>query len=114
LKRVHRTFFERFVYMAMYECRDCQREDFAPRQYRYHFGPHSRCPECGTYRLVRLKARDHIDPMHSGLLNLFERMAGGRLHHCCFCRIQFYDRRRLAADAGPTLAPEPDTAHSDA
>ena len=114
LKRVHRTFFERFLYMAMYECRDCQREDFAPRQYRYHFGPHSRCPKCGTYRLVRLKARDHIDPMHTGFLNLFERMAGGRLHHCCYCRIQFYDRRRLAADAGQTLAPEPDTAHLDA
>jgi len=34
--------------------------------------------------------------MFSGALNTLERLAGGRLHHCCFCRIQFYDRRKLA------------------
>jgi hypothetical protein len=36
--------------------------------------------------------------MHTGLLNLVERMAGGRLHHCRYCRIQFWDRRRLASE----------------
>src|ERR1017187_10339060 len=29
LRRVHRTFFERFSYMAVYECRTCKREEFA-------------------------------------------------------------------------------------
>ena len=33
--------------------------------------------------------------MHTGLLHLLERLAGGALYHCCFCRIQFYDRRVL-------------------
>jgi len=34
--------------------------------------------------------------MFHGPLNTFERLSGGKLHHCCFCRIQFYDRRKLA------------------
>ena len=56
LRRVHRTFFERFSYMAIYECQKCEREELVPRRYRYHLGPSCRCPVCGTYRVVRLKA----------------------------------------------------------
>src|SRR5215831_17789579 len=47
LRRVHRTFWERFSYMAIYECRQCEREEFAPRRYRYHMGTNTRCPVCG-------------------------------------------------------------------
>jgi hypothetical protein len=36
--------------------------------------------------------------MYTGLLNLLERMAGGKLYHCRYCRIQFWDRRRLASE----------------
>ena len=114
LRRVHRTFFERFSYMAIYECRKCKREEFAPRRYRYHFGPACRCPRCGTYRVVRLKQPDKIDRKHSGLLNLLERLAGhGRLYHCRWCRLQFYDRRAVetgahgaTTNAGIMLEPE--------
>jgi hypothetical protein len=95
LKRVHRTFWERFNYLAIYECRDCHQERGVSRRYRYHFGAVCRCPKCGTSRLKKLKDRDHVDPMHTGLLHLLERFAGGALYHCCFCRIQFYDRRVL-------------------
>ena len=108
LRRVHRTFFERFSYMAVYECRTCKREEFAPRRFRYHFGPSCRCPLCGTYRVVRLKQPDKIDRMHSGFLNFLEHVAGkGRLFHCRWCRLQFYDRRSLATpvDAGPPADP---------
>ena len=96
LKRVHRTFFERLSYQAIYECRDCENEEFIPRPHTFHLGDHARCPKCGTFRLSRLKSLDRIDRMFSGPLNTFERLAGGDLHHCCFCRIQFYDRRKLA------------------
>jgi hypothetical protein len=96
LKRVHRTFFERFSYMAIYECPKCKNEKFVSRRYRYHLGPSCRCPECGTYRVVRLKQPDKIDRKHGGFLNLLERIAGGgRLFHCRWCRLQFFDRRRL-------------------
>ncbi|MBZ5583752.1 MAG: hypothetical protein LAQ30_16385 [Acidobacteriia bacterium] len=97
LRRIHRTFWERFSYLAIYECRDCHDITSHPRHYRYHLGEHCRCPRCGTLRVTRLKERDHIDPLNTGLLHLLERLAGGRLYHCRFCRVQFYDRRSLAS-----------------
>jgi len=100
LRRVHRTFWERVGYMARYECRACKREEYAPRRYRYHFGPHCRCPICGTYRVAKLKQRDRIDKMQTGFLNLMERIASkGQLFHCRWCRLQFFDRRPMSADA---------------
>ena len=99
LRRIHRTFFERFSYLGIYQCRRCERVQYFPRHYRFHLGPSARCPRCGTYRITKLKGPDKIDPMASGLLNWLERRAGGHLHHCCFCRVQFYARRGLAAEA---------------
>jgi len=93
LRRVHRTFWERFRYLAIYECKRCEREVLVLRHYTYHFGDACRCPKCGTLRVVKLKAPDRIDPMSGGLLNWFERLAGGNLYHCCYCRVQFFDRR---------------------
>jgi hypothetical protein len=61
---------------------------------------------CGTYRVVRLKQPDKIDRKHHGFLNLVERVAGkGRLFHCRWCRLQFFDRRDVSSelnDAKPT------------
>jgi hypothetical protein len=51
--------------------------------------------------VVKLKKRDQIDPMHSGFLHLIERLFGGRLYHCRYCRLQFFDRRELAPETGP-------------
>ena len=97
LKRVHRTFLERFSYLAIYECRDCENEEFIPRSYTFHFGEKVRCPRCGTYRITKLRGPDKIDKMAGGLWNTFEKIAGGsKLYHCCFCRVQFYDRRKMA------------------
>jgi hypothetical protein len=110
---VHRTFFERFQYLAIYECRECDCEQYVDRPFTHHFGPHCRCPCCGTYRLSRLKDRDRIDRMQRGFLNLLERLAGtGRLVHCRFCRVQFYDRRILASEAATATVQEPDTARN--
>lgn len=104
VRRVHRTFFERFSYMAIYACKQCENEEFVPRRYRYHFGPHTRCPRCGTYRVSKLKEPDKIDPVYGGFLDFLERLAGGgKLFHCRYCRVQFYDRRRLATDPDPSV-----------
>jgi hypothetical protein len=35
--------------------------------------------------------------MSGSFLNLLERMCGGELYHCRFCRLQFYDRRKSMA-----------------
>jgi hypothetical protein len=106
MRRVHRTFFERFNYMAIYACPQCNCQEVMPRRFRYHLGPACRCPICGTYRVVRLKARDRIDGLHGGVLNLLERLAGGRLYHCRWCRMQFYDRRKLAGELPVSKPPE--------
>jgi DNA-directed RNA polymerase subunit RPC12/RpoP len=104
--------------MAIYECRECEREEFAPRRYRYHLGPHSRCPMCGSYRIVKLRYPDHIDRMQTGFLNLLERIAGkGKVFHCRWCRLQFYDRRPLADSqkmAESTPAPTADIPEHEA
>src|SRR5689334_17064019 len=106
MKRVHRTFLERFRYAAVYECARCDEEEYVPRHFMYHLGQYARCPRCGTFRLSKLKALDKIDPMIKGLLNLLEKYNGGRLYHCRFCRIQFYDRREIAENDRRTVAPE--------
>jgi hypothetical protein len=105
LRRVHRTFFERLSYMAVYECQSCLRKGFASRHFRYHLGPACRCPVCGTFKVVRLKERDRIDRFHAGLVHWLKRLAGGRLYHCRWCRVQFYDGRKLASEL-PAPSPE--------
>src|SRR5262245_31816775 len=113
VRRVHRTFWERFQYLAIYACRDCHHERRVPRRYQYHFGSYCRCPKCGTTRLKKLKDRDPIDPLPTGFLNFLERLAGGVIYHCCFCRIQFYDGRvlypLLPTDVPAKLVDAPDT-----
>lgn len=98
LRRVHRTFFERFYYLAVYRCQSCERKEFVLRLFRYHLGPACRCPVCGTYRVRWLKEFDQIDRFHCGFLHLLEHLAGGKLYHCRWCRLQFYDRRQLASE----------------
>ena len=99
LRRVRRTFFQQFRYSAAYQCRECGGEEYAPHAYRFHFGPYARCPRCGTVRILKRKKRDPVDPMHWSFLIVLERLLGGKLCHCEFCRIQFYDRRNLAPGA---------------
>ncbi len=111
LRRIHRTPIERISYMAIFQCCLCNREQYMPRPFRLHFGPHARCPKCGTYRLTRLAELDVIDSVQGGFLNLLERLCHGNLFHCRFCRVQFYDRRPLAA---PATAPPPAPAAGDA
>jgi DNA-directed RNA polymerase subunit RPC12/RpoP len=85
--------------MAIYECQGCESQEYVPRRFRYHFGPATRCPVCGSQRVSKLKAPDRIDKYHTGFLNLVERFVGkGMLFHCRWCRLQFFDRRPLASE----------------
>jgi hypothetical protein len=111
LRRVHRTFLERFSYMAIYECQKCEREEYVPRRFRYHLGPACRCPVCGSYRVSKLKTADRIDRFHGGFLNLLERIAShGQLIHCRWCRLQFYDRRPLQTELSTSTTPSSEAA----
>jgi hypothetical protein len=107
LRRVHRTFIERLGFMAKYRCKECKALEVVPRPYRFHLGGRCRCHKCGSYRVTRLKVRDKIDPMERGFLNVLEKWAGGRLYHCKFCRIQFWDRRKWAPSGSVAPSAEP-------
>jgi hypothetical protein len=97
LRRVHRTLGERFLYVAMYECRQCHSRKPEPRWYSLYMGDFPRCPRCGTYRLTKLATRDKIDRMDKGFFNFLQFLWGAPLYHCRYCRVQFYDVRKLVA-----------------
>jgi len=101
--------------MAIYECQKCEREEYVPRRFVYHLGPSCRCPVCGSNRVSKLKAPDRIDRFHGGFLNFVERLASrGQLFHCRWCRLQFYDRRRLISEINRTEAvPQPGTGETE-
>ena len=109
LRRLHWNSLQRFKYLAVYQCPECQHEESVPR-FSYRLGDECCCPRCGTSRLTMLRERDRIDRMDSGIYNLLARLGGGKLYHCCFCRLQFYDRRPLPERTerpDPTPATEP-------
>ncbi len=61
-----------------------------------------------------LKRRDGIDKMHAGFGNFLHKIAGGKLYHCWFCRLQFYDvRQRFNADQKPDNSAVPDVDSED-
>lgn len=96
MRRIHRTFREKFLYYGVLECTVCHERVAGVREYRYLLGPSARCHKCGTYRITRLQRPDHIDPMYRDLLSLTQRLfPDKRIYHCRFCRIQFWDRRPL-------------------
>jgi hypothetical protein len=105
LRRVHRTFSEKLVYAAMYECGKCHTRKPEPRWYALYLGDFPRCPRCGTYRLTRLATRDRIDKMLKGPINFAQFLWGADLYHCRYCRVQFYDvRKPVAPGAGGKAA----------
>ena len=90
--------------MAIYQCQRCREEQVILRRWRYHLGPDVRCPLCGSRRVTKLRVPDKIDRMHTGFLHFLERLSKGKLYHCRFCRIQFYDRRdfpQVSEDPAP-------------
>ena len=107
LFRIHRTLLERIGHMAIYKCKDCREKHVVPRRWRHHLGLEVRCPHCGTARITKLRKRDRIDPMQTGFLNLLERLLDGKLYHCRFCRIQFYDRRGSSVPLEETVQESP-------
>jgi hypothetical protein len=108
--RIHRTFPERFGFLAIYECRGCHDISAIPRRYRYQYGRYCRCPECGNLRVTALKRPDFVDPMVKSSWNVIRRLLGGVLYHCRYCRVQFYDRRSPASDSVPAAPAGEDAA----
>jgi len=93
--------------MAIYKCKDCREKHAVSRRWRHHLGSGVRCPQCGTARVTKLRKRDRIDPMQTGFLNFLERLLDGKLYHCHFCRVQFFDRRGIVVPLEETMQESP-------
>lgn len=94
LVRVRRTFREKFVYHAILRCKKCGALEKRDQWFLFLFGRTSRCPRCGSFRVEKLRGVDHVDPMYKNPISYFQKYAGGALHWCPFCRLQFYDLRK--------------------
>ena len=84
--------------MAVFECKGCGALEPTPRRFMYNFGEHVRCPLCGTHRVSRLTGPDRIDRFYHSPMNFLKWLLGGSIHHCRYCRVQFYDRRPRRED----------------
>lgn len=108
LARVRRSFRERLRYTSLYKCRQCGDYSHDDRWFMLLLGDESRCPECGTYRIYKLKSLDRVDRMYKNPLSYCQKFVGAELHWCAFCRLQFYDLRpRVATPNDRTQVPPP-------
>jgi hypothetical protein len=99
LERLHRTRWQKILFQSMFKCAKCGEPEPVPRKYTFLFGLHARCPSCGTGKLTRMAGRDRIDRMFHNPFSYLQRAFGGKLFHCSYCRLQFYDLRPLVPSA---------------
>jgi DNA-directed RNA polymerase subunit RPC12/RpoP len=93
LRRSRRRLIERFGYSKAYRCKDCDarvRVSIASDSKNLKFAA---CPKCRTHELSAPKRVDKIDKLLKGPRSLLQRLLGGTLYHCWYCRLQFYDLR---------------------
>ena len=57
------------------------------------FSPYSRCIQCGSYRVKRLRGRDRIDTRSTHPLSFLLSLTGAPFYHCNPCRLQYHDWR---------------------
>jgi len=93
LRRSRRRLLERFGYSKAYRCKDCDarvRVTIASQSKNLKFAA---CPKCHSYELTAPKRIDKIDKLVRSPRSFFQRIMGGTLYHCWYCRLQFYDVR---------------------
>lgn len=93
LVRVPRTFLERIFHSRVFACVDCGHRRTQGTWLAMEKSEWAVCPSCGTSKLSELKELDPIERVYRSLKNSFNRMFGGHLLLCRFCRLQFYDLR---------------------
>ena len=93
LARTHRRLWEKPIYSVVFKCRACDSRVGAKRNLFQYFGGHAKCPRCGTEEIKQRSKPDRIDRLVKTPISVFQSLTGGKLYHCLFCRIQFYDLR---------------------
>jgi hypothetical protein len=93
--RRHRRGFEKLIFSQTYRCRRCNIR-FAKGYFNLGiFEKFASCPQCGNPAPDQRSRRDKVDSMLGGVVRLVHWALGGKLYHCVFCRLQFYDVRPL-------------------
>jgi hypothetical protein len=54
---------------------------------------HSRCIQCGSYKVRRLNGRDEIDRVSAHPLSMLLGLTLAPFYHCNPCRLQYHDWR---------------------
>ncbi len=93
MTRRHRKWYQRFMYKQVLQCRKCGIDSQVPREFTLKPTAIVQCPRCHTQKVSRRIAPDKIDPVIKSFSSVVQGLLGGRLYHCNFCRIQFYDLR---------------------
>ena len=99
--RQHRKWYQRLGYKQIFQCLECNDKALVPREFISKPSAYVRCPLCHTLKVSRRISRDKIDGMIRTFSSIVQCLLGGRLYHCLYCRIQFYDlRHSLKIQAG--------------
>jgi hypothetical protein len=85
----------------MLQCKKCGAREPMPREFTLKPTANVQCPRCHTYKVSRRIAPDKIDPIIKSLSSIMQGFLGGRLYHCNYCRIQFYDLRHSVKPQPP-------------
>ncbi len=93
MRRIHRTFKQRVVDMALFECPKCHASKEVGRPFTYYLGQKARGPLCGTLRVRKIAKRDPVDPMYRNFVYYLRTLMQTKLYHCMFSRRQFLDWR---------------------
>jgi hypothetical protein len=104
LSRTHRKFWEKPIYSIVFRCRSCNYRVGANQGFFKQFSRYTFCPRCGNVDVEKRKSRDRIDRVIHTPLSILNALLGGKLYHCVFCRIQYYDvrGRKPKADGAPS------------
>jgi hypothetical protein len=113
LNRRHRKWYQRFVYKQLLQCRKCGVDAQVPREFTLKPTALVQCPRCHTHKVSRRIAPDKIDPVIKSFSSVVQGLLGGRLYHCNYCRIQFYDLRHTMKPAPGGNEPEPEFSLTD-
>jgi hypothetical protein len=92
---VRRTLAEKLSSSTVFECGQCGERQSCGGWLLIDHSEHACCPSCGSYRVSLRQTPDKIDQMYSSPSNFMNRMLGGALFKCRYCRLQFYDQRPL-------------------
>lgn len=93
ISRTHRSFWEKPIYSIVFCCRSCNYRVGAKQDFFRQFSWNTLCPRCGNMDVEKRKTRDKIDKLIHSPLSVLNSLLGGKLYHCVFCRIQYYDIR---------------------